>query len=204
MPDRLQTYNFIRRLGAHKILSNALRESVDLEQPLDLDREIYQAPADATRLNRMLYLDWHHTLADNDLRKVNRMCQLAGIEVEYPMLDDRLVEFSTRVSSTRKMRGNRLRDFYKRAVSGFLPDAIINKPKHGFGLPFGVWMAEHPGLQKLATENLERIARRDLINPRFIDELRHLHGNAHSGYYGEFVWVLMMLELWLTSQGIEP
>ena len=80
----------------------------------------------------MLYLDWHHTLADNDLRKVNRMCQLAGIDVEYPMLDDRLVEFSTRVSSARKMYRNRLRDFYKRAVADLLPAEIINKPKHGF------------------------------------------------------------------------
>ncbi len=102
------------------------------------------------------------------------------------------------------MPGSRLRDFYKRAVRGFLPDAIINKTKHGFGLPFGIWMAEHPGLQELAGDNLERMRRRGLINDAFIAELTHLHGSAHSGYYGEFIWVLMMLELWLTSQHIEP
>jgi asparagine synthase (glutamine-hydrolysing) len=199
LPDRLQTYNFINRLGADSILSDEMRQAVDLEQPRDLDREIYSRPAQATRLNRMLYLDWHHTLADNDLRKVNRMCQLAGIEVEYPMLDDRLVEFSTRVSSQRKMRGGRLRDFYKHAVDGFLPPAIINKSKHGFGLPFGVWMAEHPGLQELANDNLLKIRQRNIVRPEFIDELTRLHGDTHSGYYGEFIWVLMMLELWMSS-----
>ena len=204
LPDRLQTYNFLNRLGARNIVTDALWDAVDAEQPLQLDREIYAYPKDASQLNRMLYLDWHHTLADNDLRKVNRMCQLAGIEVEYPMLDDRLVEFSTRVSSRRKMPSNKLRDFYKRSVRDFLPHQIIDKPKHGFGLPFGVWMAEHPGLQQLAADNLSRMRRRDYVRPEFIDEILRLHRDQHADYYGEFIWLLLMLELWLTAQGIEP
>ena len=204
LPDRLQTYNFLNRLGATKIVTDELWHAVDLNLPLQLDRELYRHPESATRLNRMLYLDWHHTLADNDLRKVNRMCQLAGIEVEYPMLDDRLVEFSTRVSTPRKMRGNRLRDFYKRAVADFLPTEIINKPKHGFGLPFGVWMAEHMGLQELAADNLARMQRRRYVRPGFVDDIVRMQRDEHAGYYGEFIWVLIMLELWLTAQGHEP
>lgn len=204
LPDRLQTYNFLNRLGASNIIHEDLLDAVDEELPLRLDRELYHHPKDANRLNRMLFLDWHHTLADNDLRKVNRMCELAGIEVEYPMLDDHLIEFSTRVSSVRKMRSNRLRDFYKRSVAELLPAEIINKPKHGFGLPFGVWMEQHPGLQELAGDNLERMRRRSYIRPEFVDEIQRLHREQHAGYYGEFIWAAMMLELWLTAQGIEP
>jgi asparagine synthase (glutamine-hydrolysing) len=204
LPERLQTYNFLNQFGARRIVSDELWNAVDSGEPSRLERDLYEHPRSAGRLNRMLYLDWHHTLADNDLRKVNRMCQLAGIEVEYPMLDDRLVEFSTRVSSTRKMRGNRLRDFYKGAVSGLLPEQIINKPKHGFGLPFGVWLAEHPGLQELAAENLLRMKRRGYVRPEFVDEIVRLHREQHAGYYGEFIWVMTMLELWLTNHGMEP
>ncbi|MCB1801311.1 MAG: asparagine synthase [Gammaproteobacteria bacterium] len=204
LPDRLQTYNFLNRLGAENIISDALLSSVDTQLPLNLDRALYHAPRDASKLNRMLYLDWQHTLADNDLRKVNRMCDLAGVQVEYPMLDHRLVEFSTRVPSGIKMDGNKLRSFYKRAVADFLPPEIINKPKHGFGLPFGIWMAEHPGLQQLAGDNLERMKRRGYVNAAFVDEIMRLHREQHAGYYGEFIWVLMMLELWLTAHGIEP
>ena len=204
LPDRLQIYNFLNRLGAQSIVAEELWHSVDTEQPLVLDRELYNSPNSASQLNRMLYLDWHHTLADNDLRKVTRMCELAGIQVEYPMLDDHLVEFSTRVSSSRKMRGNRLRDFYKRAVADLLPREIIDKPKHGFGLPFGVWLAEHAGLQALAGDNLARMKRRGYVKPAFIDEIVRLHRDQHAGYYGEFIWVLIMLEMWLTAQGIEP
>ncbi len=204
LPDRLHAYNFLNRFRHREIFNDDLWQTTDPEQPAQLERAIYELPQSASRLNRMLYLDWHHTLTDNDLRKVNRMCQLAGIDVEYPMLDDRLVEFSTRVSSGRKMRRNKLRDFYKRAVKDLLPEQIINKPKHGFGLPFGVWMSEHPGLQELAADNLSRMKRRRYVKPAFIDQLSKLHLGQHSGYYGEFIWVLMMLELWLTAQGYEP
>ena len=204
LPDRLQSYNFLNRLGAPNIVTDELWNAVDDELPLRLDRELYNQPSKASRLNRMLYLDWHHTLADNDLRKVNRMCQLAGIGVEYPMLDDRLVEFSTRVSSQRKMPSNKLRDFYKRSVKDFLPREIIDKPKHGFGLPFGVWMAEHRGLQELAADNLSRMRRRRYVRAEFIDEILRLHRDQHADYYGEFIWILLMLELWLTAQGYEP
>jgi asparagine synthase (glutamine-hydrolysing) len=204
LPDRLQTYNFLNRLGVANIISDDFLQSVDVELPLQLDRDLYNEPRAAGRLNRMLYLDWHHTLADNDLRKVNRMCELANIEVEYPMLDDHVVEFSTRVSSSRKMRNGRLRDFYKRAVVDFLPREIIDKTKHGFGLPFGVWMEQHPGLQELASDNLARMKRRRYIRPAFIDEIQRLHREQHAGYYGEFIWSAVMLELWLTAHGIEP
>ena len=204
LPDRLRTYNFLNRLGLETIMQPDFLAAVDPTYPATLERTIYGQPVEASRLNRMLYLDWQHTLMDNDLRKVNRMCQLAGIEVEYPMLDDRLVEFSTRVSSGRKMRGNRLRHFYKRAVADFLPDQIINKSKHGFGLPFGVWMAEHPPLQELARDNLARMQRRRYVRPAFIDEIARLHREQHAGYYGEMIWILVMLELWLTGRGIEP
>jgi len=204
LPDRLQTYNFINQFGGQQIVTEEFWSSIDAEQPSMLDRELYAEPTNASRLNRMLYLDWQHTLTDNDLPKVNRMCELAGIEVEYPMLDDRLVEFSTRVSSQRKMVRNRLRDFYKRAIGGFLPRAIIDKQKHGFGLPFGVWMTEHPGLQELALDNLARMKRRPYIRDEFIDEIVRRHRDQHAGYYGEFIWVLMMLELWLTARGHQP
>ena len=59
--------------------------------PLEILRTIYRLPQQASQLNRMLYLDWRITLADNDLRKVSHMCALAGVDVAYPMLDDALV-----------------------------------------------------------------------------------------------------------------
>jgi len=201
LPKRLHTYNFLMRFPADQMFEQQFMANVDLEEPFSLEDRIYHGVPSASRLNRMLYLDWQHTLADNDLRKVNRMCQLAGVEVEYPMLDDLVVEFSTRIPSHQKMPFNKLRDFYKRAVSDFLPHEIIIKSKHGFGLPFGVWMSTHNGLQDLGRKNLSQFRERGIIKPSFVDELLALHDKSHAGYYGGFIWVLVMLELWLDQHG---
>lgn len=202
LPDRLQTYNFLNRHPMGEILAPSLLDAVDTDYPLRLERGLFGEPRNASLLNRMLYLDWYHTLADNDLRKVNRMCQLAGIEVEYPMLDDRLVEFSTRISSSRKMYRGQLRGFYKQAVSGLLPDEIINKRKQGFGLPFGVWMANDNDLQTLAADYLASLRNRDFVTPAFLDELMRLHRAKHAGYYGEMIWILVILAMWLEVHGL--
>ncbi|MDN5871944.1 MAG: hypothetical protein L0H73_14635 [Nitrococcus sp.] len=49
--------------------------------------------ADATRyaaatLKRVLYLDWQQSLADNDLRKIRHVCEVAGVDVALRMLGE--------------------------------------------------------------------------------------------------------------------
>ncbi len=199
LPDRLQTYNYLHRLPLAEMFAPGFLEQVNTDGPWDLMRGIYQRPENASTLNRMMYLDWQQTLADNDLRKVSRMCHLAGIEVVYPMLDDALVEFACRVPSTMKLHKGRLRHFYKEAMRVFLPGEIIDKKKHGFGLPFGVWMQEHAPLREMAYDGLLRLKGRGIMRPAFIDRLITLHREGHAAYYGELVWVLMMLDLWLET-----
>ncbi|MCG5524346.1 asparagine synthase C-terminal domain-containing protein [Ectothiorhodospira haloalkaliphila] len=198
LPDRLQTYNHLHRLNLADMFEPDFLGQVDPDAPWSLMRDIYQRPAEASTLNRMMYLDWQQTLADNDLRKVTRMCQMAGVDVVFPMLDDDLVAFSCRVPSEMKASKGRLRHFYKEATTGFLPDEIIHKKKHGFGLPFGVWMQDHPPLREMAYDGLLRFKGRGIMKPGFVDELIRLH-QQHAAYYGEMIWILMMLDLWMET-----
>jgi asparagine synthase (glutamine-hydrolysing) len=147
-------------------------------------------------INLMLALDLKFTLADNDLRKVTRMCDLAGVESSFPMLDERVVAFSARLTPQQKLNGTRLRYFFKRALGDFLPEEIIAKRKHGFGLPFGVWIGSHEPLRALAFDSLSDLKRRGIVRPDFIDELTSVHVASHASYFGVMVWVLMMLEQW--------
>jgi asparagine synthase (glutamine-hydrolysing) len=147
----------------------------------------------------MLFLDWQITLADNDLRKVDMACELAGVSVRYPMLDDELTELSVQIPSTRKIHRGRLRDFYKQALRGWLPDATITKGKQGFGLPFGVWMRTHKPLQELAYDNIEMLKRRGIFQPAFLDLAIDQHRQGNAAYFGELIWLLTTLELWLTA-----
>lgn len=197
LPDRLQTYNFLHQHSPQEIFQDEFIQHISTNEPLRLQREVFRAPQSCTALNRMLFLDWQFTLADNDLRKVSLMCEKAGVDVTYPMLDDELLSLSTQISSDRKLKGTDLRHFYKQALQGWLPDETINKEKHGFGLPFGVWMQEHKPLQEMAYDNLLLLKNRRFFRSEFIDQAIKLHRDGHASYYGELVWVLMVLELWL-------
>jgi asparagine synthase (glutamine-hydrolysing) len=202
LPDRLQTYNYFSLQRPERILDPALLADINREDPLEQLRSVYHAAPAHSALDRMLFLDWKFTLADNDLRKVSRTCALAGVEVRYPWLDDRVVELSTRIPPSLKVRRRTLRYFAKRALTGFLPDEVIHKPKHGFGLPFGVWLKDVPALREVALDSLQALKKRGIVQPAYIDELIHRHQHEHAHYYGEFIWVLMVLELWLRSRSL--
>ncbi len=199
LPDRFQTYNFLHQHKPEEIFSTDFLSEVDVSLPLEYQRNIYNTPINTTALNRMLYLDWQYTLADNDLRKVNHMCAMAGVEVSFPMLDDELVHFSTKIPDKWKLDGQKLRHFYKESLRGWLPDETINKKKQGFGLPFGVWMQTHEPLQEMAYDTLSQLKRRHYFNQAFLDQVIDLHRHGHASYYGELVWILTVLELWLTA-----
>lgn len=199
LPDRLQTYNFLHQHKPEEIFTDKFLSNVEPSLPLKYQREIYNRPINASILDRMLYLDWQYTLADNDLRKVSHMCAMAGIEVSYPMLDDELVNFSCEIPDKWKIKEHKLRHFYKESLRGWLPDQTIYKKKQGFGLPFGVWMRDHKPLQEMAYDNLNKLKTREYFNKPFIDQVVKLHREGHASYYGELVWILTVLELWLQT-----
>ena len=197
LPDRLQMYNLLRRLGMADVLEPGFMAEVDPDDVLRQQRAVWACAQADNDLDRMLAYDWRYTLAESDLPKVRRTTQLAGIDVGFPLIDDRLLAFSVRLPTHYKLRGMKLRWFFKEALKGFLPDQIITKKKHGFGLPFGVWATQHDGLRALATDSLRSLTGRGLVRPAFVDQLLTTHLPAHPGYYGEMVWILMMLEQWL-------
>lgn len=203
MPERTESYNFLTRTGLAEVFEPDFLSLIDPRLPLELLRQRYADAPAATLLDRMLYLDWKFTLADNDLRKVGRMCALAGVEVQYPWLDDEVVEFSATLPAQWKMHGRELRHFAKQALSGFLPDEVIRKPKHGFGLPFGEWLKISPELQNNVYALLRDLKRRGIVQPRFLDTLIEQHRGGHAAYYGSMVWILAMLEAWLSAQRLD-
>ncbi|WJW74452.1 asparagine synthase-related protein [Thiohalobacter sp. IOR34] len=202
LPDRLEAYNFLHRTPPGEMFDPGFLAQIDVDEPLELIRDPYRRADTDSYLNRMLHLELKTTLADNDLRKVNRMCDLAGVQVHYPMLDEEMVAFSARVPPALKLRGFKLRYFFKASLEDYLPREILTKPKQGFGLPFGVWLQDHGPLQELAEASLSSFARRGILSQAYMDRLRRQHQDEHAAYYGVMIWVLMMLEQWLQANAL--
>lgn len=200
MPLRYESRNLLDYLGIERVLAPEFLAAVDRTHPHALLREAYAPYAECSLINQMLGIDLRFTLADSDLPKVTRMCELAGTDVAFPLLDERLIEFSAQLPADLKLRGTQLRWFFKEALRDFLPPAIITKQKHGFGLPVGAWLVEHAQLRNLAAQAIDSLRPHRIVRPEAVDDLFRRRLHEHPRFFGTMVWVLMMLGLWLDSR----
>jgi asparagine synthase (glutamine-hydrolysing) len=199
MPERLESWNFMYRTDLAQMLDPQFQAAIDTRAPLRTMAALYEAAPASSLLHKMLFYDWQFTLSDNDLRKVGTMCAAAGVKVSYPMLDPAVLDLSIEVPPHQKISGHELRSFYKKAMSDFLPGEIIRKTKHGFGLPFGVWLKTHARLADLIYSYLSSLKSRRIVRAAFLDKLIEEARTGHPGYYGYAIWDLAMLEAWLQA-----
>ncbi|MYM35006.1 asparagine synthase [Duganella sp. FT94W] len=204
MPARLETYNLLFRYGPAQVLEADFLASVDQGAPQRQLDACYWQSHGLSQINRMQALDLRYTLADNDLRKVGLACELAGVEAAFPFLSDELLAFSGRLPPQDKLHGTRLRYFFKHALREHLPREILRKKKHGFGMPFGQWLLADARLRALAFDSLSDLKARCLVRADFIDQLTQVRLHEHPAYHGTMVWVLMMLEQWLSQHARQP
>jgi len=199
-PDRLYAHGLFRELPREEILGRDLLDLVDVDRSFDatLARH-FRAAGASNDLDRQLYVDLMLAICDNDLFKVTRATEAAGVTVRYPFLDPPLVEFAATVPASLKMRGTRLRTFFKRAYADLLPPETIAKTKHGFGLPIPVWLRTEPHLNAMMRDLV--LSPGSSIAAYFrrpgLEALVERHRTDTTSYYGTFLWNLMVLELWL-------
>ncbi|MBG6221048.1 MULTISPECIES: asparagine synthase-related protein [unclassified Janthinobacterium] len=201
LPARLDGYNLLLRHGHRTVLEADFIDSIDPDlAPGYVNGAYWQRQGQGlSQINELLALDMRFTLADNDLFKVRKACELAGVEATFPFLHDAMVAFAARLAPRDKLDGRQLRPFFKRALADILPVAIVRKKKHGFGLPFGQWLHSHAPLREFAFDNLTQLRGRGIVRPAFIDDLQGRLLAEHPAYHGTMVWLLLMLEQWLSQ-----
>jgi asparagine synthase (glutamine-hydrolysing) len=152
-------------------------------------------PGERDPLNRMLYLEGRHFLADHNLNYTDKMGMAVGVEVRVPLLDLELVDLATRIPPWMKQRGRTGKAVFKRAMEGDLPRDVVYRPKSGFGAPLRSWLRNQ--LRDVVEDTLsaEALGRRGLFEPaavrRLVDQDRA--GRVDGSYT---VFALMCLELW--------
>jgi asparagine synthase (glutamine-hydrolysing) len=146
-------------------------------------------------LNRMLFLETRHFLADHNLNYTDKMGMASGVEVRVPLLDLELVEFAARIPSAYKQRGREGKAVFKRAMEPLLPRDVIYRSKTGFGAPLRQWLRGE--LREVVDETLSprSLASRGLFEPAAVRRLLELEraGRVEGAYT---VFALMCVELW--------
>jgi asparagine synthase (glutamine-hydrolysing) len=116
------------------------REVESEDAALPLLESLKLIPDEHDPLQRLLFLETRHFLADHNLNYTDRAGMAAGVEVRVPLLDLDLVEFATRVPASMKQRGKVGKPLFKSAMEAWLPRDVIYRPKSGFGVPLRRWL----------------------------------------------------------------
>src|SRR5208283_1812036 len=131
--------NLFLNQEAQEIFEPDFLEQVPEPASLAIAEQHFHSARASSELNRLLYLDVKMTLADNDLRKVSGTAEIAGVNIRYPLLDERLAELSGQIPASLKLKGFEKRYIFKEAMKGILPKKVLFKKKHGFGVPLAQW-----------------------------------------------------------------
>ena len=197
-PDRYAIDRFVQEFPLEEIAGPELPHNGDR---LATVRRHYAAAPASSELNRLLFIDIKMTMGDDDIPKVVRTAELAGINVRFPYLDHVLAELSGRIPSKLKVYRMKQRYIFKLATKDLLPAAILGKRKHGFGIPIGVWLKTDPALRSMSQDVLldPKTYQRGYFRKQFVQKLIEYldrDNTPFSRYYGEVLYVLLILELW--------
>jgi len=92
----------------------------------------------------MLKFDiYYNRLGDNYAAKVDRMSMAHALEVRSPLMDYRLMEFASKVPVDWKISSRDTKIIFKEMLRGEIPDAILDRPKHGFAAPLSAWVGQN-------------------------------------------------------------
>ena len=124
----------------NRIFSTGARELLQGADPLRRYRELAASVSDGDPVKRMLYTDSSILLPDVYFAKVDRATMAHGIEVRVPMVDRGLAAYAFGLPSAYKVRGWQKKRVLRQALRGIVPDAILDRPKTGFGVPVNRWL----------------------------------------------------------------
>lgn len=145
-------------------------------------------------LSTLQSLDLDHYLPLDILTKVDRMSMAHSLEARVPLLDHTFVEFAARIPADWKLRQGRTKHIFIKALRGWLPDEILDRPKQGFAVPLDGWF--RGPLRPLYRDILlsDTCRKRGIFDEQF---LRHLFARQERGrQLDPHIWTLMSFELW--------
>jgi len=196
--ERMFCFQFLLTHSFSEIFDGDFLASLGDYRMLEIPARHYAEAEARDHLDRLLYVDMKITLADNDLPKVTAMGELAGVQTRFPFLYQPVAEFSGRIPARLKVKGFKKRYLFKQAFRDLLPQEIIHKKKHGFGIPVATWMKTDKRLRELLHDTVfsARALGRGYFRRPFLEGLLRQFEADDSTYYGDTLWTFLALELW--------
>ncbi|HMG20816.1 MAG TPA: asparagine synthase (glutamine-hydrolyzing), partial [Kofleriaceae bacterium] len=178
-----------------------------VDELLGAGHDIYAAPRARYRegrgghLDRVLYQDIGLYMCHSVLAKVDRASMAASLEVRAPLLDTAFAEYAAALPIDLKLRGQIGKYALKQLAYRYLPRAIVDRPKKGFGMPIGRWLRDD--LRALSHDVLlgsRSLAASGKLQRRTVERLLREHATGAADHR-QRLWTLLVLELWRDRHG---
>ncbi|HEY2682921.1 MAG TPA: asparagine synthase (glutamine-hydrolyzing) [Steroidobacteraceae bacterium] len=168
-------------------------QAADPAEPLRASLD--EIPQEHDPLQRMLFLETRHFLADHNLNYTDRAGMAVGVEVRVPLLDLELIDFAATIPSAMKQTGAEGKSIFKEAMSSLLPRDVIYRPKSGFGAPLRRWLRGELRDKVEDTLSPASLERRGFFDAKGVRSL--IDGDRQGRVDGAYtLFALMCFELW--------
>jgi asparagine synthase (glutamine-hydrolysing) len=147
---------------------------------------------------QMRLLDMLTYLPDDILTKVDRASMAVSLEVRVPLLDHRVVESAWRIPSGVLIRNGKGKRPLRAVLDRYVPSALVDRPKTGFGVPIGDWLRGplRPWTEELLSPNaLDGLFDAALVQARLAE---HLSGRRN---WQSALWPLLQFQAWRSAYG---
>lgn len=184
------------------VLAPRLRENFDAWSVYRGQLAMFEHERDAgrDRLDQILRHNFQTYLLDDLLVKTDRMTMAASLEARSPFLDTSLVELAFRIPGSLKMRRGQLKWLLREAYRDVLPSSVLDRKKHGFGVPMAKWWSG-----PLASMVDDLLVSETARSHEWLDgqRVRSLVDEHRSGRrdHAQRIFLLVQLELWLRGSG---
>lgn len=194
--DRYVAYmTTLQGLRRDRLYTDDFRALVGESQVRSILAEPWEAASGTDVLDVMLETDSATYLPDDLLCKVDVATMAYSLEGRSPLLDHELMELAAALPPRLKVAGGEKKVALRRALRGWVPDAVIDAPKRGFQPPLALWFRTE--LREFAREVLLDPVARD--RGYFRDEaVRGLLDDHEAGRadHSQGIWTLLIFELW--------
>lgn len=153
---------------------------------------------DAT--DQLSYLDLMTYTRDDLLTGTNMMSMASSLEVRVPLLDTRLINFSSEIPPKYKYNNGISKYIFRKVMKKYLPHEVLNHKKTGFGLPRVRYMRNSlkPYIETVLTsrtfrerELFNQLYVKNLVNDFYSEKNNRMLWNEHLR-----IWILFIFELW--------
>ena len=179
--------------GLAKILAPEIRAQLRDYSPREQFHEKFRARTGLPVLEQMQAVDMETYLPGDILVKVDRATMAWSLESRAPWLDHRIVEFAGSLPPEFKLRGRNRKRILRAAMSPYLPNAIVNRRKHGFEVPLAEWLRS--GLRTIFEGAVFDFGGERLLDLNAVRQLWGEH-QSQSRNHGRKLWTIFILAMW--------